>query len=282
MLEENNFVEGNIQVYGTISYASQEPWLFPSSIKDNILFGQRFDRCRYQKVVKVCALEYDYSLLEFGDETLVTDRGINLSKGQQARINLARAVYKDSDIYLLDDSLTALDVRVQNFIFKECILKFLSGKICILVTQNISHMLMVERVITLEKGRMVLPQNPVDATRKSERLTDNAVNCMSCVTGPSRLEASKSVTEDQVENKVYRETKKIGKVDLTVYKKYFGFGGGIIVFCGIMLIYVLAQFFENYSDQLLTDWCVCFLLHAFILRLQLLFLFSGWIFSKKL
>lgn len=192
-------------------------------------------------------MEYDFSLLEFGDETLVADRGMNLSKGQQARINLARAVYKDSDIYLLDDSLTALDGRVQNFIFKECILKFLSGKICIMVTQNMSHVNIVEKVIKMENGQMVLHPDLKDNPSLNENITET-----------SSLDVNKNVVEeDPAESKVYHETKKIGKVELSVYKKYFKFGGGIILFCGIMAIYVLAQFFENYSDQLLTDWYAC-------------------------
>lgn len=81
---------GQLYVNGTISYASQEAWLFAGSVRNNILFGQTYDKERYQKVIKVCALIRDFEQLPYGDKTLVGDRGTALSGGQRARINLAR------------------------------------------------------------------------------------------------------------------------------------------------------------------------------------------------
>ncbi|KAJ8925148.1 hypothetical protein NQ315_001333 [Exocentrus adspersus] len=235
--------EGVVNVRGTVSYASQEPWLFPASIKDNIMFGQEYNKERYEEVVRCCALEYDFSLLEQGDETLVVDRGANLSKGQQARVNLARAVYKDSDVYLLDDSLTALDVQVQDFIFEECIRKFLDGRIRVLVTQNVTHMKKVGKVVTLEEGCLVVHQKVVSDGRSAVTVEEEE-NTDASTGGDNR-------TDD---NKVYQETKKQGKVELVVYKKYFRFGGGLLLFTAIMIGYILSQFLESYSDQLQTDW----------------------------
>jgi ATP-binding cassette subfamily C (CFTR/MRP) protein 4 len=90
VLKELPISSGSILVEGSISYASQEPWLFTGSVRQNILFGQPMDRNRYRQVVRVCALEQDFQLLPYGDRTIVGERGATLSGGQRARINLAR------------------------------------------------------------------------------------------------------------------------------------------------------------------------------------------------
>lgn len=172
ILNEYAISGGKIKVRGTISYAPEEPWLFPSTIRQNILFGQPFQQKRYQEVLQVCALTHDLNQFEKLDNTVVGDKGINLSKGQQARICLARAVYKDSDIYLLDDCLSALDahvcginclekgsfrnsgLQVNNHVFKECISGFLSEKLVILVCNNVSNIRQVPtgNVLFMENG----------------------------------------------------------------------------------------------------------------------------------
>lgn len=108
ILGEINITKGSIKHKGTLSYASQESWVFGSSVRQNILFGHPFDRHRYQKVVKACALNRDFLQFPDGDQTIVGDRGSSLSGGQKARINLARCLYKQADIYVLDDPLSAV------------------------------------------------------------------------------------------------------------------------------------------------------------------------------
>ena len=109
ILKEITITEGTIRVKGGLSYAGQESWVFGASVRQNILFGQPYDRQRYQRVVKVCALLRDFKQFPQGDQTIVGDRGSSLSGGQKARINLARAVYRQADIYLLDDPLSAVN-----------------------------------------------------------------------------------------------------------------------------------------------------------------------------
>jgi ATP-binding cassette subfamily C (CFTR/MRP) protein 1 len=103
-------VEGESRVLGSIGYVPQEAWLLNMSLRDNIIFGSPYDECRYRKVIKVCALERDLSLMANGDQTEIGERGINLSGGQRQRISLARCVYKLNDVILLDDPLRLVDI----------------------------------------------------------------------------------------------------------------------------------------------------------------------------
>lgn len=108
LLGETNLIQGQIKIEGSISYASQEAWIFVASVRDNIIFGESFDQQKYNKVVKVCALQQDFEQFGDGDQTIVGEKGSSLSGGQKARINLARSIYRDADIYLLDDPLSAV------------------------------------------------------------------------------------------------------------------------------------------------------------------------------
>uniref|UniRef100_A0A287AG73 Cystic fibrosis transmembrane conductance regulator n=1 Tax=Sus scrofa TaxID=9823 RepID=A0A287AG73_PIG len=111
--------QGEVTVRGRIAYVPQQPWLFPGTVRSNILFGKKYEKDRYEKVLKACALEEDLQPLEDGDLTVVRGRGTPLSAGQKARISLARALYQDADIYLLDDPLSAVDAGVSRHLFEQ-------------------------------------------------------------------------------------------------------------------------------------------------------------------
>uniref|UniRef100_A0AAX7UF42 Multidrug resistance-associated protein 4 n=1 Tax=Astatotilapia calliptera TaxID=8154 RepID=A0AAX7UF42_ASTCA len=111
ILGELPYDTGTLKVIGQISYAAQQPWVFPGTIRSNILFGKQLNPKKYERVLRACALKKDLQLFPDGDLTLIGDRGATLSGGQKARVNLARAVYQDADIYLLDDPLSAVDAE---------------------------------------------------------------------------------------------------------------------------------------------------------------------------
>lgn len=142
-------VSGTIEINGTLSYASQEPWVFAATIRQNILFGAEYEKKRYNDVVRACDLEKDFKQFANGDQTIVGDRGASLSGGQKARINLARAVYRDVDIYLLDDPLSAVDIHVSKHLFDECINGYLVNKTRILVTHQVHHLKDADHILIL-------------------------------------------------------------------------------------------------------------------------------------
>lgn len=107
-----------VRVCGTTAYVAQTAWIQNGTIQDNILFGEPMDREKYKQSIKVCCLEKDLEMMEFGDQTEIGERGINLSGGQKQRIQLARAVYQDCDIYLLDDVFSAVDAHTGSELFK--------------------------------------------------------------------------------------------------------------------------------------------------------------------
>ncbi|KAH9421088.1 Multidrug resistance-associated protein 4 [Dermatophagoides pteronyssinus] len=152
ILHELPIESGKIDIEGSISYASQDPWSFNESVRNNILFGMPFDQKHYDQVIKVCALERDLTLMPFGDRTLVGEKGVSLSGGQKARINLARAIYRNPDICLLDDPLSAVDTSVAEHIFENCIIEHLKSKIRILVTHQIQFIQKATKILILKEG----------------------------------------------------------------------------------------------------------------------------------
>ena len=133
--------QGSINVVNNVSYASQEPWLFSGTIKNNILFTAPYKPEYYGQVVEKCSLLTDFQQLKHQDATLVGERGTSLSGGQKARINLARAVYNEASLYLFDDPLSAVDAHVGRQLYEQVIgpRGILSNETRILVTHQTQY-----------------------------------------------------------------------------------------------------------------------------------------------
>ena len=155
IMGELPIVSGDLTLHGRVSYASQEPWIFAGTIEENILFGAAYEEKRFNEVVQVCALFRDIELLPNGKETLVGERGISLSGGQKARVNLARALYFDADIYLLDDPLSAVDASVAKHIFEQCVKGFLKSKTVILVTHQLQFAKGATKILVVDQGHQI-------------------------------------------------------------------------------------------------------------------------------
>ncbi|XP_077999979.1 multidrug resistance-associated protein 1-like [Glandiceps talaboti] len=148
--------QGSVNVKGSIAYAPQQAWIQNNSLRDNVVFGKTYDEAQYKNVVNACALGPDIAMLPGGDETEIGEKGINLSGGQKQRVSLARAVYAGSDLYFLDDPLSAVDAHVGKHIFDNVIgpQGLLKNTTRILVTHGIHFLPKVDKIIVLVDGKI--------------------------------------------------------------------------------------------------------------------------------
>ncbi|XP_017763434.1 PREDICTED: probable multidrug resistance-associated protein lethal(2)03659 isoform X2 [Eufriesea mexicana] len=270
LLKELPLTAGTLQMNGTFAYASQEPWLFAGSVRQNILFGRDMNQFRYDRVVKCCQLKRDFALLPYGDKTIVGERGISLSGGQRARINLARAIYAETDIYLLDDPLSAVDAHVGKHMFEECIVKYLKGKTRILVTHQLQYLRNVDRIIVLKEGEIqcdgsydelismgtdfgrLLENQSTDGGEKSGSApASRSTSRHASITSLSSVKTNTSEIEDPVE---VAETRTKGKISGKVYKGYFTAGGNWSIVVTVTLLCVVAQLLASCCDLFISQW----------------------------
>ncbi|XP_037884223.1 multidrug resistance-associated protein 1 isoform X16 [Glossina fuscipes] len=155
-LGEMDKISGIVNTVGSIAYVPQQAWIQNATFRENILFGKPYDRRRYNRVINACALKPDIDILSAGDLTEIGEKGINLSGGQKQRISLARAVYNNADIYLLDDPLSAVDSHVGKHIFEEVIGPggILANKTRILVTHGITFLPQTDNIYVMKLGEI--------------------------------------------------------------------------------------------------------------------------------
>uniref|UniRef100_A0A673LQU3 Multidrug resistance-associated protein 4 n=1 Tax=Sinocyclocheilus rhinocerous TaxID=307959 RepID=A0A673LQU3_9TELE len=270
--------KGVIKVKGELTYASQQPWVFPGTIRSNILFGKELQPQRYESVLRACALKRDMELLPDGDLTVIGDRGATLSGGQKARVNLARAVYQDADIYLLDDPLSAVDAEVGRHLFEQCICGILKEKPTILVTHQLQYLKAADQILVLKEGHMVargtyseLQRSGVDFTSllkkdveeegekgeaprspRSRTLSQNSVRSHSSSVLSVKDESDQLPVEPV--HTMTEETRTEGTIGLRMYWKYFRAGANVIMLISFVLLNLLAQAFYILHDWWLSYW----------------------------
>ncbi|KAI9506405.1 P-loop containing nucleoside triphosphate hydrolase protein, partial [Coemansia spiralis] len=154
-----------------IAYVAQEAWLRNATIRENILFGEPYNKDRYEQVLRACALKPDLRILKAGDMTEIGERGVTLSGGQKQRVALARAVYSSRRILLIDDCLSAVDAHTGKHILMECLLNrtsLMQGRTCILVTHHVSMCLpFAQFLVVMKDGRISLKGTPAELHTQS-------------------------------------------------------------------------------------------------------------------
>ena len=147
----------DITICGSVAYCLQSPWILNGLVKQNILFGCRYNREWYNRTVDACELTTDFKVLPDGDRTVVGEKGISLSGGQKARVALARAVYSKSDVYLFDDVLSAVDAHVGKRITEKVLgpQGIIKTKTRVLATNLVPVLHEADLIYMLQKGRVV-------------------------------------------------------------------------------------------------------------------------------
>ncbi|KAK6465777.1 hypothetical protein DFJ63DRAFT_292765 [Scheffersomyces coipomensis] len=171
LVKKNNT---KLEVNGTIAYCSQSPWILNSSVKENILFGCKYDKAFYAKTVAACQLLPDFDALPDGDKTIVGEKGISLSGGQKARISFARAVYARADMYILDDILSAVDAHVGKNLVDQVLGKngIIASKTIVLATNAVKVLHEADNIVLLKKGEITEGGNYEEVVAGNDELAD--------------------------------------------------------------------------------------------------------------
>ncbi|XP_063055081.1 ATP-binding cassette sub-family C member 10 [Engraulis encrasicolus] len=250
------YVAGRSEGFGL---AAQEPWIQHSTVRDNILFGRHYDSTFYQAVIEACALSDDLNMLPNGDRTEVGESGVTLSGGQKSRLALARAVYMDKDIYLLDDPLAAVDSDVAHHLMERCILGILSSKTRILCTHRIEFLDRADMVVLMDNGTIIKTGSPseilplVEAEPKDRKNDKNKKEKdVQGHEGEEQDTANEIALEEEPDDSG-EEQKKVGGLDWSVYRAYWKAVGGVMA-TSILLSLLLMQASKNVSEWWLSHW----------------------------
>ena len=276
ILNEMPLLDGEISCQGQIAWVSQQPWVFSGTVRDNILFGKTFDSHKYRKTLEACDLEKDLERFPYGDKTRVGERGIVLSGGQRARVELARAVYSNADIYLLDDPLSAVDTKVGQHIFHNCINTLLEGKTRLMITHNLQVLKEAKNIVFMKNGEKtvegsfsVLLQIGCDLKAMSQSLETKQI---------AKVKNERSVREDEDKHEIEQdedggtglekadEDCTSGSISWTVYKDYIRAGmsastvgvatvfvvlvqGNVVFHTFILVIFTSTSVIRTYIDK---------------------------------
>ncbi|XP_050232753.1 ABC transporter C family member 13 isoform X2 [Mercurialis annua] len=269
ILGEMQFIRGSVHSIRSCAYVPQVPWILSGTVRENILFGEKYDSERYLDTIKACALDVDISLMAGGDMAYIGEKGVNLSGGQRARLALARAIYQGSDVYMLDDVLSAVDAEVARCILQNAILgPLLVEKTRLLCTHNVQAISSADMVVIMEKGHVkwigsstdlamssysaFSPQNEFDTLSYVQEKELIANTSSESRKSPSLDEESIKVSEGAQE--IFEpEQRKEGRVELSVYKSYATFSGWFITTI-ICLSAILMQASRNGNDLWLSYW----------------------------
>ncbi|XP_048203673.1 ATP-binding cassette sub-family C member 10 isoform X2 [Perognathus longimembris pacificus] len=256
-------LHGQVAVWGLsegFGLATQEPWVQFATIRDNILFGKAFDGQLYTEVLEACALTDDLSILPAGDQTEVGEKGVTLSGGQRARIALARAVYQEKALYLLDDPLAAVDADVARHLLHRCILGVLGHTTRLLCTHRIEYLERADVVLLMEAGRLVRAGPPseilplVQAAPKDwaeDGQEPHSAKAQS-VQNPEKTEGLE--VEQSTSGRLrLDESKKAGAVAWHVYRAYWRAVGRSMALA-ILFSLLLMQATRNAADWWLSYW----------------------------
>ncbi|KAG1677890.1 Multidrug resistance-associated protein 4 [Nymphon striatum] len=265
MLGELPIYDGEVQICGRIAYVPQESCVFQGSVRENIIFGDEFNEKRYSNVISACSLNKDILSFPHGDQSLIGERGILLSGGQKARLSLARAIYYDADIYILDDPFSSVDTKTGNHIFDNCIKRILKNKVTILATHHLQYAKYATKILYMKKGIEVFqrcfPEFRNDFFSVNHASTsapspdgDENIGCLIDEADDNRKLSEvwdRLVSKEESEENERRE---VGNINWKTYVKFLFAGGGTNGIIAVLILNILAETLTIYLDVWMTHW----------------------------
>ena len=242
-----------------ISYACQDPWIMNGTIRDNILFYSQFDSERYYQVVNACQLDKDFENLKHGDLTEIGSTGNNISGGQRARIALARAIYKEADIYLFDDPISSVDTYISMKIFHQGIVNLLKNKTVIYVTHDTRNLKYSSRVIVMNHFEIEFDGNYEqftgkekykDIIEKGHKDKDAKIN-----KDITQIKGEYFSNKDDSFGRLLRDEDQVhGKVSWKLYDLFFRIQGGYFLFFILFVLTLSIVAINAYGKEFVSSW----------------------------
>ena len=255
---------GSVTMGATRAFCPQYAWIQNTSVRENILFGKPYDRKWYDAVIDACALRPDLDMLPNGDLTEIGERGITVSGGQKQRLNIARAIYFNSDIVLMDDPLSAVDAHVGRHIFDDAICGLLRDKCRILATHQLHVLSRCDRIIWMQEGHI----ETVDTFANLMNNDEAFQKLMASTAQEDKVKKEELVKEGDEDKKLELKKRKANKrgaalmqqeeravksVSWSVYIAYVRASGSILFAPLVFLILVLSQG-ANIATSLWLSW----------------------------
>ena len=268
-----NNSKGNIKLSGKISFVSQNPWILNTTVEENILFFSPKDENKYKKIISICQLEPDLLTLQKGDQTEIGEKGLNLSGGQKARISIARAIYSESEIYIFDDPLSALDAYVGMNLFKGVFNEYLKDKTFIITTHALQYLNFFDRIIYMNEGKIEWSgtYNEIISQDFYGEFVKSLEKKKSGETKEEKKKEEKGEKEEEDENTEEEDSSKTNiiklerkksildldskdKISFSALLSLINYSGGFFYVFRILSVNILWKAFEVYSDYYLSLW----------------------------
>uniref|UniRef100_A0A673XXZ4 ATP-binding cassette sub-family C member 5 n=1 Tax=Salmo trutta TaxID=8032 RepID=A0A673XXZ4_SALTR len=262
LLGQMTLLEGNVAASGGFAYVAQQAWILNDSLRENILFGKEYDEDKYNAVVSACCLIPDLTELPYGDMTEIGERGANLSGGQRQRVSLARALYSEQPILLLDDPLSAVDAHVGSHLFHNAIRMASKGKTIIFVTHQLQYLAECDHVILMKDGQ-IAEHGTHSQLMGRDRDYATLFNSVQQEVMPTteRMSSSSLITDlfnkekkEGDEKLMKAEEKGSGAVAWDVYKAYINAAGGPCAFIINVILFLFTTGSIAFSNWWLSYW----------------------------
>ncbi|KAK4962143.1 ATP-binding cassette transporter yor1, partial [Elasticomyces elasticus] len=259
-------MNGSVTLGASRAFCPQYAWIQNATVKENITFGKEFNRRWYDEVVDACALRPDLEMLPAGDLTEIGERGITVSGGQKQRLNIARAIYFDADMILMDDPLSAVDAHVGRHIMDNAICGLLKGKCRILATHQLHVLNRCDRIIWMQDGRISI----IDTFDNLMASNEEFQKLMSSTAVEEEKEEEAEEVEDEVEDEKKHQKKRHGKkpaaalmqieersvksVSWSIYMAYIRASGSILVAPLVVILLIMSQGANIVTNLWLSWW----------------------------